>query len=88
MGNTFEEIQTGAEGRWRSLTADPIPWIRIGNAICGKAAGADQVIDAVRGELRRHDIEASVSEVGCLGLCYAEPLLRYNVIQRLQTILR
>ena len=58
-----------------SLTAGTIPWIRIGNAICGKAAGADQVIDAVRGELRRHDIEATVSEVGCLGLCYAEPLL-------------
>ena len=75
MGKTFEEIQTEAEGRWMSLTAGPIPWIRIGNAICGKAAGADQVIDAVRGELRRHDIEATVSEVGCLGLCYAEPLL-------------
>ena len=52
-----------------------MPWIRVGAALCGKAAGAERVMAAIRSELVRHNIEAVVSEVGCLGMCYAEPLL-------------
>ena len=52
-----------------------MPWVRVGAALCGKAAGAERVMAAIRSELVRHNIEAVVSEVGCLGMCYAEPLL-------------
>ncbi len=75
MAKDFEEIHSEAARQWQSLAGGDVPWIRIGTAICGKAAGADQVIDAVREELGRHNVEANVSEVGCLGLCFAEPLL-------------
>ena len=61
--------------RWRWLTGDETPWIRVGTALCGKAAGADRVIAAIHAELERHNIQAIVSEVGCMGLCYAEPLV-------------
>ncbi|GAI04243.1 unnamed protein product, partial [marine sediment metagenome] len=33
------------------------------------------VIEAINTELKRHDIEAVISQVGCIGLCYAEPLV-------------
>lgn len=75
MAKDFEEIRSEAARQWQSLAGGDVPWIRIGTAICGKAAGADQVMDAVREELGRHNVEANVSEVGCLGLCFAEPLL-------------
>ena len=51
------------------------PRIRVGTAICGLAAGALDVLEAIRNEVARQNLDATVSEVGCLGLCYAEPLV-------------
>ncbi len=68
-------MQGEALRRWQSFTAGDTPWIRVGTALCGKAAGADEVIAAITGELQRHSVQATVSEVGCLGPCYAEPLV-------------
>ena len=51
------------------------PWLRVGTALCGQAAGADAVVAALRDALDSQGIDARLSEVGCIGLCYAEPLL-------------
>ena len=75
MGDGFKAIRAEADRRWQSLTSGEVPWIRIGTALCGKAAGADQVMAAITAELHRHNVQANVSEVGCLGLCFAEPLV-------------
>ncbi len=75
MAQSFEEIREEAGRRWESLASGKVPWIRVGTALCGKAAGADQIIEALKNELKVHNIEAVVSEVGCLGLCFAEPLV-------------
>jgi NADH:ubiquinone oxidoreductase subunit F (NADH-binding)/(2Fe-2S) ferredoxin len=75
MAGSFEDIRAEAGRRWQSLTSGATPWIRVGTAICGKAAGADQVIAAIHDELQHHNVRATVSEVGCMGLCYAEPLV-------------
>ena len=47
----------------------------MGTALCGKAAGCDQVLAAVHAAIERTQVAANVSEVGCLGLCFAEPLM-------------
>ena len=75
MAMTFEDISTEAARRWHSLTSGEVPWVRIGTALCGKAAGADETKAAIHEELVRHNVQATVSEVGCLGPCYAEPLV-------------
>ncbi|GAG35927.1 unnamed protein product, partial [marine sediment metagenome] len=51
------------------------PRVRVGTAMCGLAAGARAVVEAFRRELEAQRIDGLVSEVGCLGLCYAEPLV-------------
>ncbi len=43
--------------------------------MCGEAAGCESVLGALQSSLERHGVEANVSRVGCLGLCFAEPLL-------------
>ena len=43
--------------------------------MCGHAAGAFHVLDALTRALAERKIEAEIDEVGCLGLCYAEPLV-------------
>ena len=71
----FSELHQEAERRWADITAGDLPWVRIGTALCGKASGCDDVIDALDRALEHHGAAARVSQVGCLGLCYAEPLL-------------
>ncbi len=75
MAATFPELQQEAHTRWQALNAGDRPWVRIGSAMCGQAAGADAVFEALTGALYEHNIEASISRVGCLGLCFAEPLV-------------
>ena len=43
--------------------------------MCGQSSGALEVIEALRTELDRLGITARLDEVGCLGICYAEPLV-------------
>ena len=72
---SYQDLRTDADHRWQALESDSKPWVRVGTAMCGHAAGAFQVVDALREEFRARDIEANLHEVGCLGLCFAEPLV-------------
>ena len=74
MATSFSEIQERAGEHWREMNADR-PWVRVGTALCGQAAGAGQVADAIEEELAQKGLSAQVSRVGCLGLCFAEPLV-------------
>lgn len=71
----FSKIQAQAKAEWEALKHSDRPHILIGAATCGQAAGASAVIEAINTELARHNIEASITQVGCIGLCYAEPLV-------------
>ena len=71
----YEEITSQATAEWVDMTSGRVPLIRIGTAMCGHAAGAFRVIKALRKCLESKGLEANIQEVGCLGLCYAEPLL-------------
>ena len=72
---SYPEIRAEAERRWQELTAGDRPWVRIGTGLAGEAAGGFEVVAAVKDALRRQNLAASISEVGTLGLCFAEPLL-------------
>ena len=72
---SYPEILAEARRRWQELTAGDRPWVRIGTGLAGEAAGGFEVVAAVKDALRRQNVAASVSEVGTLGLCFAEPLL-------------
>jgi NADH-quinone oxidoreductase subunit F len=49
--------------------------IQIGMATCGIAAGALETRDAFRHALTEKGIEARIRTVGCIGHCYAEPVV-------------
>ena len=75
MPSDFAEIQAEAARRWQALTAADRPWLRVGTALCGQAAGAEETAAALESALQQRGIAAPVSRVGCLGLCFAEPLV-------------
>ena len=72
---TFGEIQKKAIAEWEFLEKSKKLHIIIGTATCGRAAGAMAVIEAFNTELAKHKIEATITQVGCIGICYAEPLV-------------
>ena len=61
-----------AELRREHLTR---PAIFVGAGTCGLGAGAAKTLAAVREYLKSHNLAADIIEVGCIGLCVAEPLL-------------
>ena len=79
MPPTFAEIHSQAAERWQSLTAGGRLWIRVGTALCGQAAGAEETAAALERALQSRGVAATVSRVGCLGLCFAEPLVEVQL---------
>ncbi|MCK5577427.1 MAG: hypothetical protein KAI14_03840, partial [Dehalococcoidales bacterium] len=72
---TFAEIYRKAKAEREALESGGRIRILVGTASCGRAAGADAVLKAISSELERQSIEATITRVGCIGLCYAEPLV-------------
>jgi len=49
--------------------------IIVGMGTCGIAAGARETMHAILEELKKREIEAHVTTVGCIGMCVREPLV-------------
>ena len=49
----LDELKADADQRWQALVNGPKPWIRVGTAMCGHAAGAFDTLLAVNEELER-----------------------------------
>ena len=79
MTLTFAEIQTRAEAEWTAHRNSENPHILLGTATCGLAAGALDVLEAIKEQLTKSTIEVAITEVGCIGTCYAEPII--NIIK-------
>jgi NADH-quinone oxidoreductase subunit F len=73
--SSFEELKTRAESRWGELFNSGKPVLFVGTATCGRAAGALEVLHTLRTELEKLGLDCPVIEVGCMGHCYAEPLV-------------
>lgn len=69
------ELRERAGSKWQRLIGGGKPVITIGTATCGRAAGAMTVLAAFERELKQQNVEASLVPVGCMGMCYAEPLV-------------
>ncbi len=74
---SIEEFQKLQEESRRSIQvrAQTGTRIIIGLGTCGIAAGARETMQAVLAELKRREIDAHVTTVGCIGMCASEPLV-------------
>ena len=77
-GSPKEHLKVHAEwaqAQVKELKESPVPVIYVGCATCGRAAGALETIAGFEEALKDNGIEARIEKVGCLGHCYAEPLV-------------
>lgn len=69
----YREIKNNAQQKLAGLSEKP--YVLVGTATCGRAAGALQIVETFRNEIAKHQLEVEVIEVGCMGHCYAEPMV-------------
>jgi NADH:ubiquinone oxidoreductase subunit F (NADH-binding)/(2Fe-2S) ferredoxin len=72
---TYAELRRAAELAWAPFAQPARPLIRVGIATCSRSVGADETLAAVRQAVSDHKLDAGVMQTGCIGLCYAEPLV-------------
>ncbi|MEN8172283.1 MAG: NADH-quinone oxidoreductase subunit NuoF [Chloroflexota bacterium] len=68
-------LQNKASSSWERLNTGDKTLITVGNATCGRSAGAMDVMETLQAETAENGIECNVIEVGCIGLCYMEPIV-------------
>ncbi len=54
-------------------------YIKIGMSTCGIAAGAEDVYSVFTEEIEKRKLQFKVLKCGCLGMCFAEPLVEVAV---------
>jgi len=57
-----------------SLLEDKIV-IAVGSATCGRSAGAQEISRVFMEEIADGNLDVEIIEVGCIGLCYIEPVI-------------
>ena len=71
----YSHIRDQAMEFRREKMTGKTPKIFIGCATCGVSVGALEVAEAFEKELIKHHLQGEIIKVGCLGICFAEPLV-------------
>lgn len=59
----------------KCLPENPGSRILVGTATCGRSAGSLLVLTEMKKQLKAGKVRSRIVEVGCLGMCYIEPLV-------------
>jgi NADP-reducing hydrogenase subunit HndB len=74
-----EELQSKLKVRERATNPEGHVQIKVAMATCGIASGAKGVMEFMMEELDKRNIDAVVTQTGCMGYCYAEPTIEVTV---------
>ncbi len=61
--------------REKGEAAEALVQVKVSMATCGIASGAKQIMEFFMDELDKRNIDALVTQTGCMGYCYAEPTI-------------
>jgi NADP-reducing hydrogenase subunit HndB len=74
-----EDLQGKLKLREKGLDAENHVQIKVAMATCGIASGAKGIMDFLLEELDKRNIEAVVTQTGCMGYCFAEPTIEVTL---------
>jgi len=63
---------------WKGETIE-IVRIKVAMATCSIASGSRETLNYILDELNKRNIDAVVTQTGCMGYCYAEPTIEVTV---------
>ncbi len=68
-----DNLQSKIDLREKSENPESLVQIKVAMATCGIASGAKEIMNFFIEELEKRNIDAVVTQTGCMGYCYAEP---------------
>ena len=71
----YQHLLRDAEASLAQRTGPGGPVVTVGLATCGIAAGALETRSAFEATLEQRGLSARIETVGCMGHCYAEPVV-------------
>ncbi|HEY9125410.1 MAG TPA: (2Fe-2S) ferredoxin domain-containing protein [Bacteroidales bacterium] len=74
-----EQLKSTIELREKSNNPESHVQVKVAMATCGIASGAREIMSFFMDELRKRNIDAIVSQTGCMGYCYAEPTIELTI---------
>ena len=71
----FDQLKKIAIEEWQQLNNSNKPLILVGDATCGRSAGATDILELFKKRTKNSQLDYNIVEVGCIGLCFAEPIV-------------
>jgi NADP-reducing hydrogenase subunit HndB len=68
-----EKLQSKTKLRDKSETPEQLVQVKVAMATCCIASGSRETMNYMVDELDKRNIDAVVTQTGCMGYCYAEP---------------
>ncbi len=75
----YQPLKEAAARAWAPFAEPQRPLIKVGLATCSVAVGAEETIGAIHSAVQTGAVAADVMPVGCIGACYAEPLVEVRI---------
>ncbi len=79
LRNLKEKVQSKTKLRDKSETPEQMVQIKVAMATCCIASGSRETMNYIVDELDKRNIDAVVTQTGCMGYCYAEPTVEVTV---------
>ncbi len=74
-----DKLQTKTKLRDKSETSDQLVQVKVAMATCCIATGSRETMNYIVDELDKRNIDAVVTQTGCMGYCYAEPTVEVTL---------
>jgi NADP-reducing hydrogenase subunit HndB len=74
-----DEVRSKITLREKSDSPDERVQVKVAMATCGIASGAKDVMEFMIDSFEKRNIDAVVTQTGCMGYCYAEPTIEVKV---------
>jgi len=74
-----EELKSGNGRGGNKNIQEQLVQIKVGMATCGIASGAKDIMKLFIEECENQAIDVEVHQTGCLGYCYAEPMVEVRL---------
>ncbi|TVR42811.1 MAG: (2Fe-2S) ferredoxin domain-containing protein [Bacteroidia bacterium] len=74
-----QDLQSKIALREKSDKPEGRVLIKVAMATCGIASGSKEVMEFMVDELDKRNIDAIVTQTGCMGYCYAEPTIEVTL---------
>ncbi|MBN1596843.1 MAG: (2Fe-2S) ferredoxin domain-containing protein [Bacteroidales bacterium] len=79
LKNMREKLKSKASLRKKGGQTEKVVQVKVAMATCCIASGSRETMNYLTDELEKRNIDAEVTQTGCMGYCYAEPTVEVTI---------